>query len=97
MKIGYIVEPNSKGQIVIPKSVRDKFRINPKTSLNLVIRGRGMYLTPIRQVISGVDEEASYLEILKKTKGAWGRKDDEIFKRRRKTELSASQRRKKRW
>lgn len=97
MNVGYIVEPNSKGQIVIPKSVRDKIGIDKDILLNLTVRGNGIYLTPIKHVISDLNEEDYYIKILEKTQGAWGTLDNETFKRRRKIELKAAKARKNQW
>jgi len=97
MKVGYIVEPNSKGQIVIPKEVRDKIGIDKNMLLNLIIRGNGIYLVPIKHVISDLNEEDYYIKILEKTQGAWGALDDGTFLRRRKIELKAAKARKNQW
>jgi len=98
MKIGAIVRPNQKGQIVIPKEFRDKLGIDANVTLNLVLRGGGIYLYPIEEVIGVVESEDSYLRILEKTKGSW--KDEnwaKLRKKRRRLELSASRIRKKQW
>ncbi len=71
MKIGNFTTPNSKGQIVIPKQLRDALGITPKTPLNLVLRGGGIYIYPIDEVITKLESESSYLSILEKTQGAW--------------------------
>ena len=71
MKIGTIIQPNQKGQIVIPKEYRDILELNLNMPLNLVLRGKGLYLYPIQEVIRKADSENSYLNILQKTKGKW--------------------------
>lgn len=98
MKVGKIVEPNQKGQIVIPKDMRKTLGINANVPLNLVLRGKGIYIYPIKEVIGTFETESSYLKILEKTRGAW--KEDgwkESMRKRRKIELEASKRRKQAW
>ncbi|MFV1917422.1 MAG: AbrB/MazE/SpoVT family DNA-binding domain-containing protein [Patescibacteria group bacterium] len=98
MKVGAITKPNSKGQIVIPKEIRDALNINERVYLNLSIRGDGVYMHPIKEIISGEESENSLLDILEKTRGAWaGDSWPKTEKRRRKIELEASRRRKKAW
>ena len=64
----------------------------------IIVRGQGIYLYPISEVIGPVDTENSYLEILKKTKGAWHNDNwEETVKARRKIELKAAKKRKELW
>ncbi len=51
MKIGIITKPNEKGQIVVPKKLRDFLGIDKDTYLNLVLRDEGIYLCPISDVL----------------------------------------------
>jgi len=99
MKIGIITEPNKKGQIVIPKEFRKVLGITSQTPLNLVLRGGGVYIYPIDEVLTKLESESSFLSILEKTQGAWA--DDKSWKRtekrRRKIEQASSLRRKKAW
>ena len=101
MKIGNIVEPNSKGQIVIPKKVRDDLGITPNTPLNLVVRDGEICLYPVEGVIRGVITENIRSKIWQKTAGAWADQGwneyDRKQKERKKIELEASKRRKKAW
>lgn len=101
MKVGFFTEPNSKGQIVIPKKIRDELNINENTPLNMVVRGEGIWLYPIKEVLTQQDSEDSrkvYLEILKRTKGILaGKPYYKNEKARRKLELEASKRRKEPW
>ena len=99
MNIGVIVKPNQKGQIVIPKEIRDELDITENTHLNIVVRGEGVYIYPIDEVLTKVESESPYLTILKKTQGAWAddKSWDKTEKRRRKIELAASLSRKKTW
>lgn len=99
MKVGFIAEPNKKGQIVIPKQLREALGITPQTPLNLVLRGGGIYIYPIDEVLTRVEGKTSYLAILEKMQGAWAydKTWDKTEKRRRKIELAASLRRKKAW
>ena len=98
MKVGTITTPNTKGQIVIPKAMRETLGIDAQTHVNLVLRGGGIYIYPIRNIIANGGNESSYAEILKKTLGAWrGDSWPRTEKRRRKIELKASKLRKKAW
>lgn len=98
MKIGNIVEPNSKGQIVIPKKVRDALGITPQTPLNLVVRGTGIYLYPIDEVMTKMEGESSYLKLLEQTQGSWANDDwNEQEKKIRKIELTAAGKNKQAW
>ncbi len=98
MNIGNIVEPNNKGQIVIPKQVRDKLGITPQTPLNLVVRGKGIYLYPIDEVLIRMEGESSYLRLLEQTQGSWA--DDDWRKQEKKIrriELEAARKIKHAW
>lgn len=98
MKVGAIVTPNSKGQIVIPKTVREELGINPRVPLNLVVRGGSIYLYPISDVVTKIEAESSYPALLRKTQGAWrGDTWKETEKMRKNIELGASKRRKQTW
>lgn len=98
MKTGIITKPNQKGQIVIPKEYRDVLEIDSNRFLNLIIRGKGIYIYPITEVITKADQENSYLTILQKNKGSWQEKEwNKISQKRRKIELSASKKRKQVW
>ncbi len=96
MKVGYIVTPNQKGQMVIPKKMRELLNIKPNAPLNLSLRGQGIYMYPIREVLPSLEPKASYLELLKATRGAWG-KDKGRWEEKKKLELKASRARKKEW
>ncbi len=98
MKVGVIAKPNQKGQIVIPKEIRDSLGIDSQVALNLIVRGNGIYIQPIEEVIIKTEKENSYLEVLRKTQGAWKKKDwGSLRKKRKKIELAASEKRKKAW
>lgn len=98
MNVGIITKPNSKGQIVIPKEMREALGVDASVALNLILRGGGIYIYPVEEVITKGEKGNAYLEVLKKTQGAWTREDwDALRKRRRKTEIAASRERKKAW
>ncbi len=100
MKIGIITKPNKKGQVVIPKKIRDELYINENTPLNLVLRDNGIYIYPIEKIIPKIRKEESYTEILKKTQGTWGKETKEekaIRIKQKKIELASSLRNKKAW
>lgn len=98
MNIGTIVTPNIKGQIVIPKKIRDGLNIDEGTPLNMVVKENGIHLYPVDGVIAKIKEEDSRIKIWEKTAGAWKGDDwPQTEKRRRKIELEASRRRKNAW
>lgn len=99
MKIENITKPNEKGQIVIPKEIRESLGVGPDTQLHITMRGKGLYIYPIQDIIHiGDGEQSSYESILKKTKGKWAsEKWADVRAERRKNELKASQARKEAW
>lgn len=100
MKVGFIAEPNKKGQIVIPKQIRDALRITADVSLNIILRGEGMYIYPIKRIVTK-EEEPDLLKVLEKTQGAWANSDwkefDKREKIRRRLELKAAKKAKNAW
>jgi AbrB family looped-hinge helix DNA binding protein len=101
MKIGFITKSNDKGQIVIPKEMRDALGIDGHMSLNLIMRGKGIYIYPIAEIVGAADMEHSYLKILEKTKGAWkgaSHSKTASFKAKKAAlERAASKKRKRSW
>lgn len=99
MKVGIVTKPNEKGQIVIPKEMRDTLGVGPKTQLYITTRGRGIYIHPIQDIIPFADDtRSSYVNILEKTKGRWpSEKWDKTRAARKKVEVRASKSRKKEW
>ena len=98
MKIGVITKPNSKGQVVIPKDMRNALNITSDVVLNLVLIGNGIYIHPVIGVLTKSDTDSSYLKLLKKTKGAWTDKNwQKLSKNRSLLELKASRSRKTSW
>lgn len=93
-----ITKTNQKGQLVIPKEFRDFLGINSEVLLSVVLRGCGVFISPVSEVITKARIEPSYSAILEKTRGAW-RGDDwpQTRKKRRKIELQASKNRKQVW
>lgn len=104
MNLGNIVEPNSKGQIVIPKKIRDELNINESTPLNMIVRDDAIHLYLITDVTTIAEAEFSrrkLLAVLEKTRDAWADEDwaayDKKEKERRKIELKVAKRMKKAW
>lgn len=97
MKVGVIIKPNQKGQVVIPKEFRKILGIKNNVPLNIVVRGRGIYIYPVSEVITTAESESSYLKILEKTRGKWKEPWEKLRKKRRAVELSASKKRKQIW
>lgn len=98
MNVGVVTRPNEKGQIVIPKEFRDNLGIDANVLLNLIMRGRGIYVYPISEVVTTIDAESSYLNVLEKTKGTWQKENwSKLRNKRKKLELAASKKRKQEW
>lgn len=98
MNVGNIVEPNNKGQIVIPKQIRNALGITPQTPLNLVVRGKGIYLYPVDEVVTKMEGESAYLKLLEQTQGSWA--DDDWGRQEKKIraiELEATRKNKQAW
>lgn len=103
MKVGFITEPNSKGQIVIPKKIRDQLNIDENTHLNLNVAGDVIWIHPIKEVVSvstkSIYSRKALLEALDRTRGIWvtDKDFDKRQRERRRMELKASRERKKAW
>lgn len=99
MNASAITIANEKGQVVIPKPVRDKIGIRKGMLLKVALRGNGVYLYPITDILTAEDRDESYLKVLERTQGAWA--DDKGWARRagirRKRELAAARRLKHAW
>jgi AbrB family looped-hinge helix DNA binding protein len=98
MKIGSFTTPNNKGQIVIPKEMRDALGIDTNATLNIILAGKGIYLYPVEEFLTRAEGESSYIKLLEKTKGSW--KDDNwdmLSNKKSQIELEASKSRKKAW
>ena len=97
MAIDAITKPNTKGQVVIPKEMRDKLGITPKTSLHVTLGEDGIHMYPVDGIIEKRAVEGSYLKILEKTQGSWTEDWSTIRKKRGNIEKVASRRRKRAW
>jgi AbrB family looped-hinge helix DNA binding protein len=96
MKIGIFTKPNSKGQVVIAKEIRDALGINENTTLNMSLVGGMIYIGVVKEFITSEEGESSYLKLLEKTQGAWaGDAWEETEDKQAKIELKASEARKK--
>ena len=97
MKAGVVIKPNEKGQIVIPKEMRDALGIDSNIMLNLILAGKGIYIYPIKEIITNSETENSYAKLLEKTQGAWEDKEDPLVEKREQLELEQAAARKKPW
>ncbi len=98
MNLTTIASTNQKGQIVIPYKLRQKLNITTNTKLVIRQQGQAVLLQPIKEVVLRADLEDSYLNLLKKTQGAWqGDSWSNSRKKRKDLEKKASQKRKKQW
>lgn len=98
MILDTVTKTNAKGQIVIPKKFREALGISRDVLLNLSLKGRGVYITPVEATLSSKDSKLLFLEILNKTAGTWGNDSWPKTKKQRKMlELKASRKRKTAW
>lgn len=100
MNDGIFVTPNNKGQVVIPVQYRKQLGINPKTLLNLVIRGSSLVVQPVFAVPVVSDDNTAYLQLIKKIQGSWGGEtavEKKEVLARRKTELITTKKSKNVW
>ncbi len=96
MNVGTFTTPNAKGQIVIPKGIRDKLGINEKVTLNITVSGNAIHIYPVSGFITSTEGESSYSQLLEKTKGSWGTVKP-LSPAKSQLELAASKKRKKTW
>lgn len=98
MKIGSFTTPNDKGQIVIPKEMRDILAIDTTVTLNMILAGKGIYIYPVEEFLTKTERESSYLKLLEKTKGTWKDENwEKLREKKSKIELNASKLRKTVW
>lgn len=98
MKIGSFTTSNDKGQIVIPRKIRNILGIDSKVTLNITLAGKGIYIYPVEEFLTKAEEESSYVKLLEKTKGTWKDENwEKLRKRKKKIEIKASKTRKKIW
>lgn len=95
MKVGYLLNTNSKGQLVIPARVREQLQINEQVPLQLVVKDQVIHIVPVTAVFTKETTAPSYLDVLKQTQGSW--QADSASPNRTKLELKASARRKAAW
>lgn len=97
MKLGIITKPNEKGQIVIPKEMRKELGIDRNVLLHLFIRGGGLFIQPISDIVAKTGNLDNYSKVLERTRGAWGKTKTSRDGQKRVVELAASKARKKAW
>lgn len=106
MNISKITTTNSKGQVVIPKSIRDKLGINQDVSLQIQIQGQGVYISLLNMDLVSQNNQDLELQILESTVGAWADKagweedkneDTHQLAQKQSLELAASAARKQAW
>lgn len=98
MKLGIIIKSNEKGQLVIPKDLREKLGIEPDSLLHVVLRGDGIYIYPVHGIIKDTKNENSYVKVLERTKGTWAQAvNNGASGTKRQLELEASTKRKRAW
>jgi len=74
MKVEYFATTNQKGQVVIPKKLRDELHISDSVLLHILKRGGGFYVYPVKEVIDHDSVDTSYGAVLAQTQGAWSKR-----------------------
>lgn len=98
MNIGNIVQPNTKGQIVIPYKIRKLLGIDKDTLLQLSQVGESVVMRPVRGVVTSRDKHQMLIEVLKKTQGAWrGEPFDPNEDKREDLEFESTKKLKRAW
>ena len=97
MNMTTVTKPNQKGQIVIPKAIRDTLHITKDVSLSIGMRGGSIYISPLSDMGTTAESKDAYIKILGKTKGTWKEDWSTLEKKRRKLELAASKIRRRTW
>lgn len=95
-----ITTVNTKGQLVIPKNMRDILGITRDVPLEVSLKGDGIMIYPIERIVRKVDGEDLFDRILEMTQGAWGfetEEEKEQEKKRRRIEFLASKKRRLSW
>jgi AbrB family looped-hinge helix DNA binding protein len=95
MKVGSFTTTNDKGQLVIPKEIRETLGIDSHTTLTVTLAGNGMYIYPVEEFLTKGETESSYVQLLAKTQGMWA--DEQVDGQRKQMELDASRARKTSW
>lgn len=90
-----LTQPNQKGQIVIPKVLRDEMHIGEHTPLAISRQGDGLFLVPIHDIVTTKGVPSTYHALLRETRGAWGKKEE--LSDSKAFEFKASTRRKQPW
>src|SRR5690606_13343089 len=97
MNLPLIAQANAKGQVVIPKTIREKLGITEGTLLSMILRDEGVYLFPAKK--ANISKQ-NLLKVLEQTRGAWGPASPEELEREKKqhqVEIEASKRRRQAW
>lgn len=101
MNVGNIAIPNKKGQVVIPSQIRKDLGITWGVPLKFSVLGPGVYVLPMEMTPKNLAyDNGAVLEILKRTKGAWGPEtpsERKLEAQRRKREWLASERARNAW
>lgn len=72
MKMITISNANKKGQVVLPSSMRKALDIDEHVSLLISLQGKSITIEPIISVKTiGEITTSNYLDILRRTQGAW--------------------------
>lgn len=101
MNVGNIAISNKKGQVVVPRQIREDLGIVEGVPLKFAVWGPGMYVLPMELTPKNLAfDNGAVLEILKRTQGSWSEetpKEKEMEAKRRKFELVASKKARNAW
>lgn len=68
---------NQKGQIVIPKDIRDILKIDDSVMLLIKQYGKNIVLTPVDSIVPNIRTDSNLKDILNQTRGSWGTSEKE--------------------
>jgi AbrB family looped-hinge helix DNA binding protein len=66
-----ITKTNTKGQVVIPSTIRHALGIKNNSQLLVSLEGGKILMSPIKEELKGKYNKSTYLKILAKTAGAF--------------------------
>ncbi len=95
-----ITQPNAKGQIVIPKKIRDSLGIDTNSYLSIVASENALHIYPVELISSKPLNRTAYLKLLKQNRGRWGpatKEEIEREKKQREVDLKAVEEARKAW
>jgi AbrB family looped-hinge helix DNA binding protein len=67
-----IASTNTKGQLVIPKSIREALGIRPNAPVRIAVCENAVHIEPLVDVVPLRKHASKLMRVLRETQGAWG-------------------------